>query len=91
MLLAAGFIAYQLGKGEVAPGMLLIIATVVALVVAIQLVPHGPHYVRKPEQDLERKKVKTRTLENHKGVAPKIVPTLNVSATRQGKGTRERP
>jgi hypothetical protein len=51
-LFAAGFVAYQLGKGEVPPGMLLVIATVVALVVAIQLVPHGPHHVRKPEQDL---------------------------------------
>ena len=52
-LFAAGFVAYQLGKGEVPPGMLLVIATVVALVVAIQLVPHGPHHVRKPEQDLD--------------------------------------
>jgi len=42
VLLAAGFAAYQLGKGEVAPGTLLVVATVVALVVAIQLVPHGP-------------------------------------------------
>ncbi len=33
--------------------MLLVIATVVALVVAIQLVPHGPHHVRKPGQDLD--------------------------------------
>ena len=49
MLLAAGFVAYQLGKGEVAPSMLLVVATVVALVVAIQLVPHGPHHIRKPE------------------------------------------
>ena len=53
MLLAAGFVAFQLGKGEVAPGMLLVVATVVALVVAIQLVPHGPLHVRKPEQDLD--------------------------------------
>ena len=52
VLLVAGFAAYQLGKGEVAPSMLLIVATVVALLVAIQLVPHGPHHVRKPEQDL---------------------------------------
>ena len=53
VLLLAGFAAYQLGKGEVAPGLLLVVATVVALVVAIQLVPHGPHHVRKPEQDLD--------------------------------------
>jgi hypothetical protein len=53
VLFAAGFVAYELGKGEVPPGMLLVIATVVALVVAIQLVPHGPHHVRKPEQDLD--------------------------------------
>ena len=52
MLFVAGFAAYQLGKGEVAPSMLLIVATVVALLVAIQLVPHGPHHVRKPEKDL---------------------------------------
>ena len=53
VLFVAGFAAYQLGKGEVAPSMLLIVATVVALLVAIQLVPHGPHHVRKPEQDLD--------------------------------------
>lgn len=53
VLLVAGFAAYQLGKGEVAPSMLLIVATAVALVVAVQLVPHGPHHVRKPEQDLD--------------------------------------
>lgn len=53
VLLAAGFAAYQLGKGEVAPGILLIVAAVVALVVAFQLVPHGPHYVRNPKQDLD--------------------------------------
>ena len=52
-LLAAGFVAYQLGKGEVAPGTLLVVATVVAFVVAFQLVPHGPHHLRKPEKDLD--------------------------------------
>ena len=51
MLLVAGFVAYQLGKGEVAPGMLLVVATVVALVVAFQLVPHGPAHIRRPGQD----------------------------------------
>jgi hypothetical protein len=53
VLFVAGFAAYQLGKGEVAPSMLLIVATVVALLVAIQLVPHGPQHVRKPQQDLD--------------------------------------
>jgi hypothetical protein len=53
VLFAAGFVAYQLGKGEVSPAMLLAVATVVGLVVAIQLVPHGPLHVRKPEQDLD--------------------------------------
>lgn len=51
-LFVAGFAAYQLGKGETTPGMLLVVATLVALLVAIQLVPHGPHHVRKPEKDL---------------------------------------
>jgi hypothetical protein len=53
VLLAAGFVAYQLGKGEVAPSVLLVSAAVVALVVAIQLVPRGPFYSRKPERELE--------------------------------------
>lgn len=53
VLLAAGFAAYQLGKGEVAPSILLVVAAVVALVVAIQLVPRGPFYSRKPELELE--------------------------------------
>ncbi len=53
-LLAAGFAAYELGKGEVAPGMLLVVAAVVALVVAIQLVPHGPVFIRKPKNDPDK-------------------------------------
>jgi len=53
VLLAAGFVAYQLGKGEVAPSILLVAAAVVALVVAIQLVPRGSIHVRKPELELE--------------------------------------
>ena len=53
VLCVAGFAAYQLGKGETNPVMLLVVAAVVALVVAIQLVPHGPFHVRKPEQDLD--------------------------------------
>ena len=62
VLFVAGFAAYQLGKGETNPAMLLVVATVVALVVAIQLVPHGPFHVRKPEQDLDEitlRKVRT--------------------------------
>jgi hypothetical protein len=50
VLLAAAFVAFQLGKNEVTPGLLLGVATVVALVVAIQLVPRGAAYSRKPEQ-----------------------------------------
>jgi hypothetical protein len=50
VLLVAGFVAYQLGKGEVNPILQLVVAVVVALIVAIQLVPHGPAYIRKPEQ-----------------------------------------
>ena len=52
VLLVAGFVAFQLGKGEVAPGILLVVAVVVAFIVAIQLVPHGPLHVRKPDLDL---------------------------------------
>lgn len=51
VLFAAAFVAFELGKDEVTPVMLLAVATVVALVVAIQLVPHGPAYIREPEQD----------------------------------------
>jgi hypothetical protein len=50
VLFAAAFVAFQLGKNEVTPGILLGVAAVVALVVAFQLVPHGPAYTRKPEQ-----------------------------------------
>jgi hypothetical protein len=53
VLLVAGFVAYQLGKGEVNPVLQLVVAVVVALIVAIQLVPHGPAYIRKPEQALD--------------------------------------
>ena len=53
VLVAAGFVAYQLGKVEVAPSILLVAAAVVALVVAIQLVPRGSIHVRKPELELE--------------------------------------
>jgi hypothetical protein len=63
VLFVAGFVAYQLGKGEVAPGMLLVVATVVALVVAIQLVPHGPLHVRKPEQDLPESSLRKDKIE----------------------------
>jgi hypothetical protein len=54
VLLAAAFVAFQLGKDEVTPLTLLAIATAVALVVAIQLVPHGPAYIRKPEQEPDK-------------------------------------
>jgi len=50
VLFVAGLVAFQLGKDEVTPAMLLVVATVVALFVAIQLVPHGPLHVREPEQ-----------------------------------------
>ncbi|HEV8075050.1 MAG TPA: hypothetical protein VGP66_04350 [Candidatus Acidoferrum sp.] len=52
MLLVAGFVAFQLGKNEVNPILQLVVAAVVALIVAIQLVPHGPFHVRKPDPDL---------------------------------------
>jgi hypothetical protein len=52
VLLVAGFVAFQLGKNEVNPLLQLVVAVVVALIVAIQLVPHGPFHVRKPDPDL---------------------------------------
>lgn len=52
MLLVAGFVAFQLGTKEVNPILQLIVAVVVALIVAIQVVPHGPHHVRKPDPEL---------------------------------------
>jgi hypothetical protein len=52
VLLVAGFVAFQLGKNEVNPILQLVVAVVVALIVAIQLVPHGPFHVRKPDPDL---------------------------------------
>jgi hypothetical protein len=51
LLLAAAFVAFQLGKNEITPVLLLGAATIVALVVTILLVPHGPSYIRKPKQD----------------------------------------
>ena len=51
VLFAATFVAFGLGKNEITPVLLLGAATVVALVVAILLVPGGPSYVRKPKQD----------------------------------------
>jgi hypothetical protein len=52
VLLVAGFAAFQLGKNEVNPILQLVVAVVVALIVAIQLVPHGPLHVRKPDLNL---------------------------------------
>ena len=52
VLLVAGFAAFQLGKNEVNPILQLVVAVVVALIVAIQLVPRGPFHVRKPDLDL---------------------------------------
>lgn len=52
VLMVAGFVAFQLGKNEVNPILQLVVAVVVALIVAIQVVPHGPHHVRKPDLDL---------------------------------------
>jgi hypothetical protein len=60
LLLLAGLAAYELGRGEVAPSILLVVAAVVALVVAIQLVPRGPFYSRKPEQERELAAVNSR-------------------------------
>jgi phosphate/sulfate permease len=51
LLFAAAFVAFQLGKNEVNPVILLVVATVVALVVAILLVPRGSAFIRKPRQD----------------------------------------
>jgi hypothetical protein len=51
VLLAAAFVAFQLGRNEVTPFMLLAVAVVVALVVAIQLVPHGPLFLRRPKPE----------------------------------------
>jgi hypothetical protein len=64
VLVVAGFVAYQLGKSETTPGTLLVVAAIVALVVAVQLVPHGPLHVRKPEQELDAislRKVRTES------------------------------
>jgi hypothetical protein len=73
VLLVAGSVAYQLGKSETTPAMLLIVATVVALVVAIQLVPHGPHHVRKPTQELDTislRKVRTEVVSLKRAYSP---------------------
>jgi hypothetical protein len=51
VLFAATFVAFGLGKNEITPVLLLGAATVVALVVAILLVPRGHSYIRKPKQD----------------------------------------
>jgi hypothetical protein len=58
VLLVAGFVAFQLGKNEVNPILQLVVAAVVALIVAIQLVPHGPLHVRKPDPDLPASSVR---------------------------------
>jgi hypothetical protein len=50
VLLAAAFVAFELGKNEITPVMLLGAATMVAVVVAVLLVPHGPSHIRKPKQ-----------------------------------------
>jgi len=51
VLLLAGFAAFQLGKNEITPAWQLAVATAVALIVAIALVPHTPRYVRKPKKE----------------------------------------
>jgi hypothetical protein len=58
VLLVAGFVAFQLGKNEVNPMLQLVVAVVVALIVAIQVVPHGPLHVRKPDPDLPASSVR---------------------------------
>ena len=60
LLLLAGFAAFHLGKSEVTPAVLLVAAAVVALIVAIQLVPRGDARVRKLESELELKAVNLR-------------------------------
>lgn len=50
VLCGAGFVAFQLGRNEVTLLALLGVATAVALVVAVQLVPNGPAFIRRPEQ-----------------------------------------
>lgn len=51
VLFAAAFVAFELGKNEITPVMLLGAATMVAVVVAVLLVPHGSSYIRRPKQD----------------------------------------
>jgi hypothetical protein len=63
VLFAAGFIAFQFGKNEVTPATLLAVSAVVALVVAIQLVPHGPVFIRKPKHDPDEIALQTIQLE----------------------------
>jgi hypothetical protein len=60
LLLLAGFAAFYLGRSEVTPATLLVAAVVVALVVAIQLVPRGPFYSRKPELERDLEAVNSR-------------------------------
>jgi hypothetical protein len=60
LLLLAGFAAFHLGRSEVTPGILIVGAAIVALIVAIQLVPRGAAHVRKPELELELKGVNSR-------------------------------
>lgn len=62
-LFAAGFVAFQFGKNEVTPATLLAVSAVVALVVAIQLVPHGPVFIRKPKHDPDEIALRTIQLE----------------------------
>jgi hypothetical protein len=64
VLFLAGFVAYQLGKGEVSPAMMLAVATLVALFVAIQLVPHGPLHVRRPDPDLPASSLRKDKIED---------------------------
>jgi hypothetical protein len=51
VLLLTGFTAFQLGKNEVTPAWQLAVAAVVALIVAIELVPNSRRYVRKPKTE----------------------------------------
>jgi hypothetical protein len=66
VLLAAAFVAFQLGKNEITPVLLLGASTIVALVVAILLVPHGPSYIRKPKQDPDE--IARRTIKSEPAV-----------------------
>ncbi|HMI50380.1 MAG TPA: hypothetical protein VK525_02635 [Candidatus Saccharimonadales bacterium] len=50
VIFLAGFAAIQLLKYESSPALQLAVAAIAALFVAIELVPHAPHYIRRPKR-----------------------------------------